>query len=139
MCNKLKVCAFDYMLRLNQAGTADKITVTLNEKRTLDAGYYLFRFIHIETRAVINKIYSFLDDDSAFQDRYNEFEINTATLFLNQPVGTWRYEVYEQASAVNTDPTGLTQVEKGLMEIIKTTPFAFENYDPQTSYKAYAG
>lgn len=120
-------------------GQADVITVTLNEKRTLDNGYYLFVFTHILTRNVVTKIYWFTDDTSGFQDRYNEFDITTSTTFLDQPTGQWLYKVYEQASAVNTDPTGLTEVEQGIMMLRPATDFAFQKYEEETTFKAYGG
>lgn len=119
-------------------GQIEDITVTLNEKRTLDAGYYLFVFTHILTRNVINKIYNFLDDDSAYPERFNEFELDTV-IFNNEPIGMWTYEVYEQASSSNTNVTGLTQVEKGIMRLLPVTEFAFEKYNEPTTFKAYAG
>lgn len=127
------------MILLTLGQTAEKITVTLNEKRTIDTGYYLFVFTHILTRDVINVIYSFLDDDSNFQDRYNEFDINTNTVFLNKPVGIWLYNVYEQASSSNTDPDGLTEVEQGIMTLKPGSAFSFTSYNEPSSYKAYAG
>lgn len=126
------------MILLNLGQTAETITVTLNEKRTLDSGYYLFVFTNILTRQVVNKIYSFLDDTSDFQDRYNEFEINTDSVFSSYPVGQWAYNVYEQASSTNTDTTGLTNVETGIM-MLKTTAFEFESYNQSTTFKAYNG
>jgi predicted DNA-binding protein YlxM (UPF0122 family) len=127
------------MILLNLGQSAQTITVTLNEKRTLDTGYYLFVFTHILTKQVVNKIYNFLDDDSSFPDRYNSFEIDTATVFTNAPNGQWIYQVYEQASSSNTDVTGLTEVERGIMQLDPVTPFAFTKYDTATNYSAYNG
>jgi hypothetical protein len=127
------------MLQLTQGQAADKMVVTLNEKRTLQTGYYLFRFTHILTRGVVSKIYSFAEDNSSYPDRYNDFDINTATLFNNSPTGQWVYEVYEQASSSNTDPTGLTEVERGIMDISPSVPFEFKKYNEPTSYSVYAG
>lgn len=127
------------MLLLTKGQTSEQIIVTLNEKRTLDTGFYLFRFVHMVTKEVVNVVYSFLDDDSDFQDRYNQFEINTDTVFDAYSPGFWKYLVYEQASAVNTDPTGLTLVERGMMKLLPETEFEFEKYEETTSYKMYNG
>lgn len=118
--------------------TDSEIVVTLNEKKTLDEGYWLFRFVHSETREVVSKIYSFDEDLSDYQSRYNKFEL-LATVFENKPSGFWDYFIYEQASSSNTDPDGLTEVERGLMKLNSDDPFAFRQYEQETSYKVYAG
>jgi hypothetical protein len=127
------------VILLNKGQTAETITVTLNEKRTLDSGYYLFVFTNILTRQIVNKIYSFIDDTSDFQDRYNEFEINTDTVFGDYPIGQWGYTIYEQASSSNTVVTGLTEVERGIMMLKPSSEFEFESYNESTTFKAYNG
>lgn len=126
------------MITLNLPEASESITVTLNELRTLETGYYLFVFTHIETRQTVTKIFNFLDDNSSYPDRYNEFTVATATLFSGRPKGFWRYEVYEQESGSNTNPEGLNQVEKGMMKLIGSV-FAFTEFESTTTYKAYAG
>lgn len=113
--------------------------VTLNEKRTLDAGYYLFIFTHFTTKDIVNKIYNFTEDDSAYPDRYNSFEIATQTLFGSLDIGQWIYEVYEQASMSNTDPDGLTKVESGVMVLQPAAAFEREMYNKAASFKQYTG
>jgi hypothetical protein len=127
------------MLRLSFGNTAENIVVTLNEKRTLDSGYYLFLFTHYTTKQVVSKIFSFAEDDSDYPDRYNQFEINTDTLFDNYPVGMWSYSVYEQASSSNTNPAGLNEVENGILMLRPETEFSFDQYEQSQSYKVYAG
>ena len=127
------------MLSLTKGNTSEYLVVTLNEKRTLDNGYYLFYFEHITTRETATKIYSFAEDESSYTDRYNKFTINTQSVFGSKSVGEWVYNVYEQASNSNTDPTGLTLVETGIMKLNPATEFAFETYDVATTYKAYNG
>ena len=127
------------MILLQKGQTDQDIVVTLNEKRTLDDGHYLFVFTHALTRTVVNKIYSFLDDVSDFQDRYNQFEIDTSVVFLDQPTGQWNYDVYEQASSSNTVVTGLTLVETGIMQLKPATAFSFTEYNEPTSFKSYTG
>lgn len=127
------------MILLTQGQTSQNIVVTLNEKRTLENGYYLFVFTHILTKNLITKIYSFLDDESAWQDRFNQFEINPSVVFLDQPTGQWIYQVYEQESSSNTSVTGLNEVERGIMTLQPSTAFAFESYNESTTFKQYNG
>lgn len=127
------------MILLQHGQTDQEIISTLNEKRTLEAGYYLFVFTHILTRNVVTKIYSFLDDESDFQERYNQFTINTSVVFSGQPRGQWNYDVYEQAGSTNTNTAGLTQVENGIMQLKPETDFAFEEYNEATTFKTYGG
>jgi len=127
------------MILLTKGQTAEEIVVTLNEFRTLSEGSYLFVFTHILTRNIVTKIFTVLSDESADTDRYNQFEINTSTVFLNQPVGFWNYDIYEQESEVNEDPEGLTRLENGIMKLLPATVFAFEEYSESTTFKAYNG
>lgn len=119
-------------------GTDCDVIVTLNEKRTLTSGYYLFVFTNIVQRTVVNKIFNFLEDLSDYPDRYNKFTI-PAALFTTSPQGRWRYEIYEQASSTNTDITGLNEVERGLMELNPSSDFSFTEYASATTFKEYAG
>ncbi len=127
------------MMRLTLGETEQYIVCTLNEKRTLGEGYYLFRFTNGTTQDVVSKIYAFTDDVSSYPDRFNKFLIATSTDFLNQLPGQWTYEVYQQESDTNTDPAGLYEVERGLLELLPATEFAFDKYDLATTYKAYNG
>lgn len=127
------------MIILTKGNTDQDIVVTLNEKRTISSGYYLFVFTHFTTKEVVNKIYNFAEDESAYPSRYNKFPINTSTVFTSSPVGQWWYNVYEQASSSNTDVTGLTEVEAGVMTLKPATEFAYESYSATTTYNAYGG
>jgi hypothetical protein len=113
--------------------------VTLDEKTTLDAGYYLFRFVHAVTKAVVSKIYNFDDDGSDYPTRFNSFAITPSVTFLNQQTGRWNYFIYEQASSTNTDPDGLTEVERGIMRLNPANDFSFDDYNGSTTFKAYNG
>lgn len=127
------------MLTLTKGQTAESIIVTLNEKRTLDNGYYLFFFESNPKGYEATKIFSFAEDESSYTDRYNKFTINTSVVFLNKPQGEYTYKVYEQASNSNIDPTGLTLVEYGILVLNPAAEFAFEMYNEETSYKSYNG
>ena len=135
---KLRVARIDTMLHLQLGQTAQYLVVTLNEKRTLSSGYYLFIFEHITTRDQVAKVYGFGEDESSYPDRYNKFSIDTQTLFGTKPTGEYRYTVYESATATR-NPAGLTEVERGLMRLAPAAAFGFEAYDGATSFKQYGG
>lgn len=126
------------MLRLTKGNTDEEIIVTLNEYRTLEAGYYLFVFENITTKELVKKVYNFTEDESSYQDRYNQFSINTQSLFGTKNSGEYTYKVYESETNT-TDPTGLNLVEYGIMKLSDATAFEFETYQSATTYKAYAG
>lgn len=128
------------MLELHHGTANEKIIVTLNELITLTAPYYLFRFVHVVTKDVITMIVDSADDESDYPDRYNQFDVDTDVLFLDQHPGEWHYEVYEQSSAVNTDPddaTGL--IESGKMILYPATDYDPDKYNESTTFKTYNG
>lgn len=119
-------------------GEDKDLIVTLNEKRTLDNGYYLFVFENVTTRDIVTKIFSFSEDESDYPERFNSFPLSS-TVFQDENTGDWRYKVYEQSSSTNTDPTGLTEVERGIMKLRPSTDFSFTEYTGTTSFKQYEG
>lgn len=127
------------MIILQQDDAAGRVVVTLNEKKTLSSAYFLFVFTNVTTKLQVKWIVQDTADLSSHPSRYNEFPINVPVVFLNQQPGQWQYEVYEQASAVNTDPTGLTMVERGKLLLEADSNFSFVGYSPDTQYKGYAG
>lgn len=127
------------MIVLTKGQTTEEIVVTLNEKRTISSGYYLFVFTHFTTRDVVNKIFNFTEDDSSYQNRYNQFDFPTQALFGNKDVGQWVYKVYEQASSSNTNVTGLTMVEQGVMVLNPAAEFERDQYNEPTSIVQYNG
>lgn len=127
------------MLPLSLGQVSEFMTVTLNEKRTLETGYYLFQFTHYTTKEVVSKIYLVDEDESNYPDRFNKLPINTAVTFLNKPVGMWQYRIYEQESSTNTDPDGLTELESGIMILSPAVEFNFEQYAGTTTYAVYRG
>lgn len=129
------------MLQLTYGSASDKIIVTLNELKTLINPYYLFRFIHVETKQVVSLIRASNLDESLFPERYNQFSIATVTSFLNKPTGEWHYTVYEQASSSNTDPTLSTSLlELGKMRLLPAAEYELAGmYDNPTTFKAYNG
>jgi hypothetical protein len=127
------------MIVLTKGEASKDIIVTLNEKRTLESGYYLFVFTNFTTRDIVNKIFNFSEDESSYPDRYNEFPLAVSALFDDYSTGQWLYEVYEQASSSNTNVTGLNKVEMGVMVLNPETEFTRDQYNEATTFKQYAG
>ena len=112
-----------------ERNSANEIALTLKERGT--ATYYLFKFQSDNTEAVE---YCIATDSSAFPNRYNRFTITEQTSpdNLNAQVempteGQWRYYVYANVSSSNLDPTGLVELESGIVKVTGTTT-------PVTSY-----
>jgi hypothetical protein len=128
------------MLNLTKGNTSQNIVVTLNEKKTLSEPYYLFVFMNVTTREKVKFIKGTMSDLSESLSRYNEFNINTSTLFDTYNDGEWNYTVYEQESAVNLDEDSTTGiVEIGKMTLNKATETTPTMYNNPSSYKAYNG
>ena len=106
-----------------ERNSANQIALTLTEKGT--AAYYLFKFQSDNTEAVE---YCVATDSSLYPDRFNKFTITETSTpdNLNAEVelpteGQWRYFVYANSSATNLDPTGLTELENGIVKVTGTT------------------
>lgn len=106
-----------------ERNSANEIALTLTEKGT--AAYYLFKFQSDNTEAVE---YCIATDSSLYPERFNKFTITEQTSpdNLNAEVelpteGQWRYFVYANSSATNLDPTGLTELESGIVKVTGTT------------------
>ena len=102
---------------------ANEIALTLSEKGS--AAYYLFKFQSDNTEAVE---YCVATDSSLYPERFNKFTITEQASpdNLNAEVelpteGQWRYWVYANSSASNLDPTGLTELESGIVKVTGTT------------------
>jgi len=128
------------MLEFKQSDTAATIILTLTELVTIPAPFYLFVFNHVNTSDVVSFVLNSTADLSLFQKRYNQFLINPSVLFAGHEPGQWNYNIYQQASAVNTD-TALTQgiLESGQMILDRTTDFDYAKYTAVTNYKVYNG
>jgi hypothetical protein len=103
--------------------SANEIALTLTERGT--ATYYLFKFQSDNTEAVE---YCIATDSSAYPERFNKFTITETSTpdNLNAEVelpteGQWRYFVYANSSSSNLDPTGLTELESGIVKVTGTT------------------
>lgn len=126
------------MLELTKGQESEALIVTLNELKTLADPYYLFVFTHGTTNRQVSFIAG--EDLSPYLERYNKFEINTAAVFLGEPIGEWHYEVYEQEDDLNTDPANATGlVETGKLYLLNIEEFEYVQYNSSTTFKTYDG
>lgn len=127
------------MIVLNKNNTTDALIVTLTEKKLLPPCFYLFEFQNVTTQRKITFFKDDSDDQSPFPERYNEFDIATASLFANESAGQWLYRVYETTTTANTNTTGLNLLESGKMLLNTATGQTIIGYQPTTTYKGYGG
>lgn len=128
------------MLQFKQDDTAAVLILTLTEKVSITAPNYLFVFTHVLTKNVVAFVELFTDDESLFPSRYNKFTIDPSAVFVGEQPGEWHYNVYQQVSAINTDPTlaeGL--LENGKMILDRDVAFEYSKYDTPTFYNTYNG
>ena len=110
--------------------TVNRITPTLYEKTTLSPVYYLFEFI---SRTRFTKSYCIPTELSVELLRYNKFNIedklspNPLNGEVNLRPGQYDYNVYEQSSSTNLNPSGLSVVEDGMCRV-------YDDTDPNTRY-----
>jgi hypothetical protein len=121
------------MIRLTK-GQTQNIILTLTEKQLLTNPNYLFVFTNRSANTEVKFVRLNNIDISQYKDRYNEFSIVTNTNFSTSLNGQYDYEVYEQASTTNTNPSGLNLLESGIMELVGT-PFEFTEYSTTDTYK----
>jgi hypothetical protein len=106
-----------------ERNSANTVALTLTEKGT--ATYYLFKFQSDNTEAVE---YCVATDSSAYPERFNKFVITEQTSPDNLSAevelpteGQWRYWVYANSSSSNLDPTGLEELESGIVKVTGTS------------------
>ncbi len=125
------------MLQLTKGKTDDKIVMTLAEKLTLSENYeYFITFVHATTKQSVSITRTPEEDGSTYPERYNEFDVNTATTFATGAPGEWLYTAWERDTV--TDELGAV-LEVGKMQLLKAEAFTYNKYNPQTSYAAYNG
>ena len=120
------------MIRFTK-GQTQNIILTLTEKQLLTNPNYLFVFTNRSANTEVKFVKLNATDVSLYKDRYNEFSIVTNTNFGSSLNGQYVYQVYEQASTSNTNPTGLNLLETGIMELVGT-PFEFTEYSTTDTY-----
>jgi hypothetical protein len=127
------------MIRLNLGSNV--VVLTLSEKITISSPNFLFEFINNQTQI---KYYCISADLSLYPERYNKFTIVVKTTTPSPLVGEiqiplgdeYTYNVYEQVSSTNLNPSGLTVVENGLMTYDKIITSRVEQESTLTR-KAY--
>jgi hypothetical protein len=120
-------------------GQQAETIVTLNESTTITNPFYLFIFTNVSTKVEYKIVVNSASDSSEFPERANIYTFNTITLFQNAQAGQYSYEVFEQRSSTNLDPTGLYLVECGKMLLNPAANLIQQGYEPETTYKGYAG
>jgi hypothetical protein len=120
------------MIRLTK-GETQNVILTLTEKQLLTNPNYLFVFTNRSANTEVKFVKLNATDISQYKDRYNEFSFVTNTYFSTSLNGQYDYEIYEQASTTNTNPTGLNMVESGIMELIGTA-LTYSEYSTNDTY-----
>jgi hypothetical protein len=120
------------MIRFTK-GQTQNIILTLTEKQLLTNPNYLFVFTNRSANTEVKFVKLNATDVSLYKDRYNEFSIVTNTNFGSSLNGQYVYQIYEQASTSNINPTGLNLLETGIMELVGT-PFEFTEYSTTDTY-----
>lgn len=121
------------MLHLTKSQT-NYFVLTLTEKELLVNPNYLFVFKNRSSNQVISFVKLNATDISLHKERYNKFQIVTNNYFANQLTGQWTYEVYEQASTTNVNPSGLNLLESGIM-VLQDAQNVFSSYSTNDTYK----
>ena len=121
------------MIRLTK-GATQNIILTLTEKELLTNPNYLFVFTNRSANTEVKFVRLNNTDISQYKDRYNEFSIVTNTNFSTALNGQYDYDIYEQTSTSNLNPSGLNLLESGIMELVGT-PFNFTEYTTTDTYK----
>jgi hypothetical protein len=120
-------------------GQANDFVVTLTEKCTLVAPNYLFVFKSRQDESIV-KFILLNTDNTGVIFRYDKFSVAVNTYFGSSNCGLFSYKVYEQASSINTDETGLNCVETGYMDLLAGSTTDQLQYAGQAStIKVYNG
>ena len=121
------------MIQLTK-GATQFMYLTLTEKELLTNPNYLFVFRSRSTNTEVKFVLLNAADVSLFKERYNKFSLVTNTYFNTSLIGQYTYEVYEQASTSNTNPTGLNMLESGIMMLNEAVTI-FTSYQTTDTFK----
>jgi hypothetical protein len=121
------------MIQLTK-GVTQFMYLTLTEKELLTNPNYLFVFRSRSTNTEVKFVLLNNTDISLFKDRYNKFSLVTNTYFNTSLIGQYTYEIYEQASSSNTNPTGLNMLESGIM-MLNEAATIFTSYQTTDTFK----
>lgn len=114
LLNTYKDDIYRCMIQLTK-GATQYMYLTLTEKELLTNPNYLFVFRSRSTNTEVKFVLLNGADVSLFKERYNKFSLTTNTYFNTSLIGQYTYEVYEQVSTTNTNPSGLNMLESGIM------------------------
>lgn len=131
------------MILINKNST-NNIILSLSEKTTLTNAVYLFEVINDQTQ--VSKCF-IADDISTNKESFNEFDLieNSTEDLLNGTfelieTGFYKFNIYEQSSTTNLDPTLATNlIEKGKLLCVGTETTTPEFTGTQTDYTVYGG
>ena len=121
------------MIQLTK-GVTQYMYLTLTEKELLTNPNYLFIFRSRSTNIEVKFVLLNNTDISLFKERYNKFSLVTNTYFNTSLIGQYTYEIYEQASSSNTNPSGLNMLESGIMMLNEASTI-FTSYQTTDTYK----
>jgi len=121
------------MIQLTK-GVTQFMYLTLTEKELLVNPNYLFVFRSRSTNTEVKFVLLNNTDISLFKDRYNKFSLVTNTYFNTSLIGQYTYEIYEQASSSNTNPSGLNMLESGIM-MLNEAATIFTSYQTTDTFK----
>jgi hypothetical protein len=121
------------MIQLTK-GATEFIYLTLTEKETIPTPNYLFIFKNRSTNNEVKFVLLYAADVSQYKERYNKFSIKVDKYFSSKPRGQYSYSVYQQTSTSNTDITGLTLLESGVMWLNETEN-VYTEYQTNDTFK----
>lgn len=110
-------------------GEFKNIYFTGSESALLSNPYFLFIF----TNRVTQEVVKFVVTNTSNTLRYDVFYLDVDSQFANSETGMWTYQIYEQSSSSNTNPTGLNQVEDGYMYLNSAIVFEPTTYNEQSN------
>jgi hypothetical protein len=121
------------MIQLTK-GATQFMYLTLTEKELLTNPNYLFIFTNRSSNVEVKFVLLNAADVSLFKERYNKFSLVTNTYFVSSLIGQYDYQVYEQVSTSNTNPSGLNILESGIM-MLNESDNVYTSYQTTDTYK----
>jgi hypothetical protein len=112
--------------------TTQNVYLTLTEKVTLTNPKFLFEFINNESQS---KYYCISSNLSTHKGRFDVFSIQVMTSpnnligQISLSVGEYDYNVYEQTSTTNLNPSGLNKLENGKCIVFNSSPSTTTEYN----------
>lgn len=121
------------MIYINK-NTTTRITLTLNEKRTLVDPYYIFVFYNVQTK--VETVF-YMVNTSVNKDRYDLFSLVDTTSedllngIVNLDKGEYTYTVYESVtlSLNSIDWTGVVEIGRVIVKDDVQRPYFTPTYD----------